>query len=387
MEKAVPKTLTGFGVDELWIDESSANDRITGRIRNHLANVPTRILPEPEIERLVSGLDLNRGKRILLLERHPGDPVKPCPATRHPYLCCRYTIVNQAFGCPMDCSYCILQAYLNRPVLTVFTNIEDVFAAVDRRLAEEPGRLFRLGTGELSDSLALDPLTGLSRDYAAFFRGKTNAILEWKTKTDFVDNLLLETPFNAVVSWSLNPSSVTEGEEQGAAPIQQRLAAARRCQEHGYLVGFHFDPLVVFQGWEDEYSRLIDDLAQAIDPSRIAWISLGTFRYPPALKAVVRRRFPRSRILSGEMIRGLDGKMRYPRPVREEIYRTVLERIREKAPAAFVYFCMESPVVWSRVLGWCPENNADLDYHFALHLWKQFPGLHLERPERRWYKD
>jgi spore photoproduct lyase len=387
MEKTVSKPVTNFAIDELWIDERSVPDRITQRIRSRLPHVPARFLPESEITRFVSGLDLNRGKRILLLERHPGDPVKPCPATRHPCLCCRYTIINQAFLCPMDCSYCILQTYLNRPVLTVFTNVEDVFAAVDRKLAEEPDRLFRLGTGELSDSLALDNLTGLSGDYAAFFRGKSNAILEWKTKTDFVDNLLLEDPFHTVVSWSLNPPSVVEEEEWGSAPIRRRLEAARRCQDHGYLAGFHFDPLVIFDGWEKEYVRLVDDLVRTIDPSRIAWISLGTLRYPPALKAVVRRRFPKSRIVSGEMVRGLDGKMRYPRPVRENIYRIVLERIREKMPDVFVYFCMESPDVWEHVIGWCPKSNADLDYGFALHLWKQFPALHLDQPHRQWYQD
>ena len=62
----------------------------------------------------------------------------------------------------MDCVYCILQAYLNNPWLSFFVNIEDLFVELEVALGREPERFFRIGTGEFTDSLALDSLTHLS---------------------------------------------------------------------------------------------------------------------------------------------------------------------------------------------------------------------------------
>jgi len=87
----------------------------------------------------------------------------------------------------MDCSYCFLQEYLaNNPTLKVFTNIDDLLGEVAKWWIVNPGDNFRIGTGELSDSLALDHLLGFSADLVPFFflpSGK-NVLLELKTKSD-----------------------------------------------------------------------------------------------------------------------------------------------------------------------------------------------------------
>ena len=63
---------------------------------------------------------------------------------------------------------------------------------------------FRVGTGELADSLAFDSLTGLSRDLVDFFAARENLTLELKTKTDEIENLLAIDPRGRVlVSWTL----------------------------------------------------------------------------------------------------------------------------------------------------------------------------------------
>ena len=68
------------------------------------------------------------------------------------------------------------------------------------------GRSFRVGTGELADSLAFDSLTGISRDLVDFFAARENLTLELKTKTDEIENLLDVDPRGRVlVSWTLSP--------------------------------------------------------------------------------------------------------------------------------------------------------------------------------------
>src|SRR5574343_1842543 len=105
---------------------------------------------------------LTRGKKNLWLTRFKGDFLKPCPATSTEYLCCNYWVLNAQTHCPLDCTYCILQNYLNVPLITVYVNTGNIHREIDALIASEPRRLFRMGTGELSDSLALDRLTRLN---------------------------------------------------------------------------------------------------------------------------------------------------------------------------------------------------------------------------------
>ena len=87
--------------------------------------------------------------------------IKPCPGTRE-YICCGYRILNTATNCPIDCTYCILQAYFNQPYLRLFANLEDIFTQLGIYAREREGEIIRLGTGEFTDSLVFDPITRFS---------------------------------------------------------------------------------------------------------------------------------------------------------------------------------------------------------------------------------
>jgi spore photoproduct lyase len=262
----------------------------------------------------------------------------------------------------MDCAYCILQGYLTNPVLTVYVNLDDLWAELDAFLAASGPRAVRLGTGELGDSLALDPLTGHAAALIAYFRSKSGATLELKTRTVNIESILRAEPAeNIVVSWSLNSVPAAEADERDAPPMAERLAAAARVQERGFRLGFHFDPLVRYEGWREDYSGVVRDLFRAVDPARVAWISLGSLRFAPGLKPLILRRFPGTRLFFEELIRGEDGKLRYFRPLRAELYRFVLEEIALSAGRAVpVYLCMESAEVWGDVFKKNPGGKAAL---------------------------
>ncbi len=55
----------------------------------------------------------------------------------------------------MDCTYCILQDYLDPSPVTIHSNTDDMFSELDEALSSSR-RVFRIGTGELTDSLAID---------------------------------------------------------------------------------------------------------------------------------------------------------------------------------------------------------------------------------------
>ena len=84
-------------------------------------------------------------------------------------------------GCPLECSYCILQNYINFPMLTLFVNLEKIPDEIDALQKRHPNRLLRIGTGELTDSLVLDPLMQWNEQLIRFVSEKP-VMLELKPR-------------------------------------------------------------------------------------------------------------------------------------------------------------------------------------------------------------
>jgi spore photoproduct lyase len=104
------------------------------------------------------------------------------------------------------------------------------------------------------------------------------------------------------------------------------------------------------------------------------------------MKEKMIERYPSSILPFGEMIRGMDGKLRYARPVRVPMYQLIYNKLTQPANPPFIYFCMESKVVWESVMGFSPDSNAHLDYLFAESLYRRFSGLISETPLREAYE-
>ncbi|MGC9512177.1 MAG: SPL family radical SAM protein [Fidelibacterota bacterium] len=321
-------------------------------------------------------------KNKILLAESRGQIFKPCPGTSEEYLCCNYWVLNQSMNCPFNCSYCILQYYLNNPYLTVFTDTERMIEQIRQRMAREPRRFFRIGTGELADSLALNEEGHFAQPLIRFAAHTPNMILELKTKSDRIQSLLKENhKGKTILAWSVNPPAVIQAEEHGAASLPRRLAAVKLAVRAGYKLAFHFDPILDYPSWEKDYETTIQQLFHVAPPSQIAWISMGTLRFPPDMKEKILNRFADTQLLNPEMVRGMDGKLRYFKPLRIHLYLHVYQMLRKYGGQdLFIYFCMEDAETWRAVTGKAPDSNEELDYWFARHLYHHFPGLLTEPP-------
>ncbi len=301
---------------------------------------------------------IGEGKRWWYLSRFPGGFLKRCPGSKG-QICCNYWVLNSITNCPFDCSYCVLQEYLgDNPLLRIFVNTDDMVKEVARRAVGSSGAPARIGTGELGDSLALDPITDLSRELVPLFSIRGDAFLELKTKSANVRHLAgLDHGGRTVISWSLSPPRLVSSDELGTAPLEERIAAAAECQRYGYPLALHFDPIVLYPGWADEYGDVLGRVFSEILPERVAWVSLGALRFTPRLKDIMRERFPQSLLTLGEHVLGRDGKLRYPRSARVEAYRLMLRRLRRYGHRIPVYLCMESQRVWHGVFGHVPLDD------------------------------
>ncbi len=378
---------TDYKFSKIYIDKAAADDEITRRVVDEFPRMKAEIVAaSPEFQERLNRLTPTEGKRILWLTHFKGNFLKPCPGTADSYRCCNYLVINETTNCPIDCTYCILQGYISNPAITIYTNYQKIIDEIANVSGKNPLRILRIGTGELTDSLALDPVTRLSEKLMKSVQRLPNVLLELKSKTDHIDHLLPLNPEKIVLSWSVNPAELVRSDEHKSIKLEARLKAAHSAAERGFLIGLHFDPIIFLPEWKQMYLELIELIGDYVDPGRIAWISLGSLRYPPHLKEIIRSRFPRSRIFSGEQISGKDGKTRYIRPLRLEMYRMIYSALQEKLGDVFIYFCMESEDMWREVTGRSPANNSEIDYYFAEYLTAKFPELSLPNPVTQLYQ-
>ena len=347
-------------IQKLYVDRKIAEFPQVDAVSRRLALVPEIVSGPQEVYNCVSADadPVKKGKSVLFLTYNRGAFIKACPGTRS-YLCCGYQILHIGTFCPMDCTYCILQSYFHPPVLQYFVNHNDLFKELEAIFAENQIR--RLGTGEFTDSLIWEWWTDLSNRLVPAFAAQKSAVLELKTKTTAIGRLEdLSHNRKTIMAWSVNTPRIIARQERQTATLPARLRAAAKCESWGYPLAFHFDPILIYDGCEADYEQVVEQIFSHVSADNIVWISLGTFRFMPALKPLIQKRFPESNIIYGEFITGLDGKMRYFKPLRIEIYQKIIACIRAHAPRVLIYFCMEDDDVWQKSLGFLPSERGGL---------------------------
>ncbi len=338
-----------FQPEALFVEHEARDYPHTQEILARLTHLPVQFIDSyHNLAAQVLGLNrrIAEEKRSLILAVKKGELVKQVERDLFRPTPNEYYIIH-SMGCPFDCEYCFLYDYLDHQRPTIFVNLPDLLARLHEVIDAHTGEgelVFH--AGEFSDALAYDHLTNLSQPLVELFATKTNARLEMRTKSDYVENLLgLAHGGRTVVSWTFNANDVVKRIEHHTASLESRIAAAQTVQAHGYWVGLRFDPLVWYPEWRDGYHDMIAKIFAALDPAKISDVSLGVFRATPGLKHMVQQRVRRSWLLAGEMVLCEDGKYRYSKPVRREMYRAIVGWIRARAPRVKIESCMESPEV------------------------------------------
>lgn len=330
-----------FSPKNIYIEPAVADSPLARRARERF---PAAQFHAWDGQEMVGSPSFSRRNETLVIHREKYDFLKPCPCSAG-NAGCGYNLVNLGFGCRFDCEYCFLQQYQNLHAVLLPANVQDFLDKIDgAAFRRGPFDRPRIGSGEFTDSLAFDELTQYSRALVPFFRARPQLQFEFKTKSTCIEGLLAEAGAeNVVVSWSVNAPQFIERVEHFTPSLAQRLAAAAQVAQAGYRLGFHFDPVVPFDGWKAAYTQAAEQMAQSVPANQVAWISVGLLRFSRELKKAVENRFPDNFILDGEFLLDFDGKMRYPEDLRQEVYSHMVPLLRRLFPRAVVYVCMEKP--------------------------------------------
>jgi spore photoproduct lyase len=331
----------GTRFERIILERKTQGDPLTSRILERLPGAETVVVDD-------AGSWLEDGRAAsgtLVLRHHEGRFVKDFPESPGTPPCGEKYIAA-VVNCPFACTYCYLQSYLGHSVIAV--NVNSARMKEEIAGASADGGVSRITTGELGDSLAIDHITGLTKEILPLLAG-SDTILEVRTKGTNVDHLLDARDAgemgNLAVTWTLTPEKAIESEEPLTATLEERLSALSRVSRAGIRTGIRLDPIIPFYWSRDSYSNLLEMIGEISGPGPER-VELGILRFPPGLIERIRASNPYSPLLQGEFVRGRDGKMRLYRPERIRIYRETAALIRSILPGAAIELSMEDVSVW-----------------------------------------
>lgn len=212
----------------------------------------------------------------------------------------------------------------------------------------------------------MEPLSGYTRVMVPFFARHPYARMVILTKSADVENLLeLDHSGRTILSWTLNAPEVANRFERNTPDVTARLDAMRRCARAGYPLRAVLMPIIPVADWQAAYSRFIATLVESVPLSRI---TLGSICSYPQAQRLMELKLGRENTMStllrgraeaaprsctgikaggGGSTKSPDGRLRFPRAVREEVYRYVIDCIRRQRPDLEIGLCLEDKAMFA----------------------------------------
>ncbi|MBT3634674.1 hypothetical protein HOE22_04190 [Candidatus Woesearchaeota archaeon] len=212
-----------------------------------------------------------------------------------------------------------------------------------------------LWVSEYSDILAIEPIAGqMEKILTEIMPHNPDINFMAATKSANGDCLLKHDGQNRVmINMNLNPEYVVNKYETGTSALDDRLELLKKLQDKGgYQLRLSFEPMLIFDGWQDAYKELIEKVASKIDLETIPNIILGSIRLRNKLTWKMKRNYPWSDLLSNEKIfdkaKGTDGRSRYKEILRVEQYNLMIEELSKHTKAEIILGA-EHPDIWKRI--------------------------------------
>lgn len=166
------------------------------------------------------------------------------------------------YGCLFNCGYCYMKRHMPEG-LTVSKNIEDILTAIDHHSwfadIEKPNQThdqyitYDIGCNE---DLALHYKYYDFEKIVNFFNSHKIAFGSFATK--YVNPKLFDHTVNKSmrIRFSLMPQKYADLLEPGTSKIIDRIMAIDEFLAAGWDVHINFSPVIVTEGWEQEYAAL-----------------------------------------------------------------------------------------------------------------------------------
>ncbi len=272
-----------------------------------------------------------------------------------------YKLVPVSNGCPYYCTYCHPAIVTRRhsPFIKINVNHDAMFRQIRETISDTLDKI-SFNMGEMLDSLALDHITNLTTMLVPFFSKFSKGFLILLTKSSNIDNLLAVEPNGqTILSWSLNSKHAIHQYELGTADLDDRIEAARRCQEHGYRIRLRIDPGILHQDWQADYADLI---RKALTSVKAENITLGMLRLLQGNLRLAESTYgQRARKLREHALvkEPSDRKLRYPPKERVQFYKFLIDTIRSFDKDVPIGLCRETSEIWNTFKNHCKPAKCN----------------------------
>lgn len=237
-----------------------------------------------------------KDKCAIIFANKKGEFLRKTPDHYTPINTYGYSIL-QSYNCIYDCSYCFLKGYFKTFNPVIFKNTKDFFNAILQTINKETIRPLYFYLGTFSDPIALSVFDNSYIEFAKLFEN-LDAILEIRTKSAMIGDLLKEKPFkNTIIAYSLSPQVAIDKFEHFTPSLKRRLDAIKLLDEAGFNIGIRFDPF--FINYSSEYKDLVPFLNEI---EHLHSIEIGVLRFSKKEYKAFLHNNPA--ILSGLTLRG-----------------------------------------------------------------------------------
>ena len=248
-------------VSHVYAVKTRTNEKEAERIRLNCKKLNTSFRWVDEIPKSSENgelkLEQERGILVLIDRRSPF-----IEKFQHPKgICYPFHKLTAHNNCNYWCEYCYLfMTFYMRPQSIHYVNYDRMFKEIDEFDESRVGKKFRvLNLGELGDPLATDDITEFSRRIIPYVAQKKSTRLLFLTKSANVGNLLdLDHGNNTILSWSVNCDLMTDKFEHRTPSSDERIMSAAEAQKAGYEIRFRIDPLFWFEGWKEQYGKVVE---------------------------------------------------------------------------------------------------------------------------------
>ncbi|NLU49159.1 MAG: spore photoproduct lyase [Syntrophomonadaceae bacterium] len=246
-------------------------------------------------------------------------------------------------GCTGECEYCYLNTRLgDKPYVRIYVNLDDILEQTARYIEERKPAITFFEGAATSDPVPVEPYTGALASTVRFFAQQEFGRFRFVTKYTEIDSLLdIDHGRRTTVRFSINAEQVIKAYEHSTPSLAKRLEAATRVARAGYPLGFIVGPVILFDGWEQQYRSMFDCLGRLIeDAIQPLFFEIISHRFTARAKKIITRVFPATTLPMDEEKRRFKhgqfgyGKYVYPPEQMEAIRCFFTQAIHEFFPEA-----------------------------------------------------
>lgn len=308
-------------------DQFSGKDMEISMLRSHnrVSNIPGKTPQQAYAE----------GKSTLVVGVRRTLDFESCKPSAHYQL-------PLATGCMGMCMYCYLNTQLGKkPYMRVYVNIEEILERAAAYITERAPEITFFEGAATSDPIPVEPYTGSLLQTINFFGGQELGRFRFVTKFTDVEGILdAEHNGHTTVRFSLNSANIIKKYEHKTAAMEERVLAARKIAEHDYPLGFIIAPVMLYEGWKQDYGELLHELEDKLGQYRNREISFEVIshRFTARAKKNINEIFPENDIPMKEEERRYKygqfgyGKYVYPKEELAEMEAFFRERTAEIFP-------------------------------------------------------